>query len=75
MLQMGHFQIGKSVVNIDATITGTVISTIWEIISSAQKTVNMENTFSFKIHRELFMPYLLMRDMWKCSIIYQTLFN
>lgn len=53
----------KSVVNIDATITGTIISTIWEIISSAQKTVNMENIFSSKIHRELFMPYLLMRDV------------
>lgn len=39
MLQMGHLQTGKSVLNIDATITGTVISTIWEIIGSAQKTV------------------------------------
>lgn len=39
MLQMGHLQTGKSVVNIDATMMGTVISTIWEIISSSQKTV------------------------------------
>lgn len=45
---MGHLQTGKSVVTIDATRTGTVICTTWETISSAQKTINMENTFSFK---------------------------
>lgn len=35
-------------VNIDGTITGTVINSIWEAISSAHKTVNMQNTFCFK---------------------------
>lgn len=59
MLYVKHLQTSKFVVNIHGTVIGT-ISSIWEAITSAQKAVNMWNTFFFKdtrTYHALFVNY------------------
>lgn len=48
MLYMEHLQTDKLGENTHGTIIETIINSIWEAINSAQKAVNMQNTFRSK---------------------------
>lgn len=50
---MKHLQTDKFVVNIHGAIIWTIISSIWEAISSTQKAVTVWNTFLLQRHKDL----------------------